>query len=140
MASGRNSEYHVLFLQLLDLVGAEREHPAENFVVVLAENRRGRTQRARRPAHAMLESLVRRRAHLLVLEPMPEAERFEVVVLVNVDAVLDRISGDSGALQLRSEIVGVMRTRERADELVERCGIFDARGRSRECGIGGGSS
>src|SRR5271166_5468756 len=136
MASEPNSEYHVLFLQLLDLVGAEREHSAENFVVVLTENRRGRSQRARRAAHAMLESLVRRRPHLLVLEPMPEAERIEVVVLVDVDAVLDRVSGDSGALQLRGEILRVVRARKRADELIDRRTILNARGRSRECGIG----
>src|ERR1700684_987193 len=113
MSNGQNSEYHVLFLQLLDLVGAEREHPAEDFVVVLSENRRSRSQRARRAAHAMLKSLVRRGPHLLVLEPMPEAERFEVVVLVDVDAVLDRVSCDSGALQLRGEIVRIVRPRER---------------------------
>ena len=40
MTSEKNSEYHVFFLQLLDFLGAEAEHPAEDFVVVLAEDRR----------------------------------------------------------------------------------------------------
>src|SRR5258708_23437380 len=64
-----------------------------------------------------------------MLEPMPEAERLEVVVLVNIDAVLDRIRGDSGGLQLRSELVRVVHASQRADELIDRRGILNARSR-----------
>src|SRR5260370_38085313 len=85
------SEYHVLFLQLLDLVGAEREHLAEDFVVVLAKDRRRRTERARGAAQPMRQSFVRRRAHLLVIVPMPEAARREGVVLMRGGAVLVRV-------------------------------------------------
>src|SRR5208282_4079304 len=38
------SEYHVFFGQLLDFLAAEAEHPAEDFVIVLTEDRRRAAQ------------------------------------------------------------------------------------------------
>src|SRR5580658_7128048 len=67
---------------------------------------------------------------------MPEAERLEIFVLVDIDAVLDRISGDLGGLQLHREIVRVVNTRERSDELIDCRGILDARGRGRKARLG----
>src|ERR1017187_5201921 len=84
----------------------------------------------------MLESFVGRRAHLLVLEPMPEAERLEVVVLVDIDAVLDRIDGNSGGLQLRGEFLRVVDAGERADELMDCRLVLDANGPSRKTLVG----
>ena len=80
---------------------------------------------------------------MLVLEPMPETERLEVFVLMDVDAVLDRIRGDARCLQPRSQIIRLMTARERTDELIERRGVLDSRscgGESRVAGVAPQSS
>src|SRR5277367_435247 len=106
-------------------------------MVVLSEYRRRRPKRAGRAVHAMLESFVRRRTHFLVLEPMPKAERLEIVVMMDIDAVLDRIGCHSGGLQLHGEIVGIVSARKRSNELVYCRGVLDPRNRTRKARVGG---
>src|SRR5271154_4771169 len=132
------SEYHVFLLQLPDFLGREAEQLAEDFLVVLTQDRPGAAKRARRAAEAVLQSFVGRRAHMLVFEPVPEIESLEVFVLMDVDAVLHRIRGDARCLQTRSQIIRRMTAGQGADELIEPLALFDSgqlRGESRVAGV-----
>src|SRR5208282_2127430 len=54
-------EYHPLALELLNFFCAQSYHTAEYFIAMLAENRRGGAQLARRAAQPMLQAFIRRR-------------------------------------------------------------------------------
>lgn len=94
---GKPSIYHFLALELFDPGRAHPEDFAQHFIVMLPERGRGPEQVARRAAHAMFETFVGRRSHFLVIEPVPEAERFEVFVAMEIHAVLHRIGGYAAA-------------------------------------------
>src|ERR1700722_10413849 len=97
-AHGRPSIYHFLALELFDL---RRRHPhdlAQHFVAMLSQCR-CRPQTARRAAHAMFETFVRRRPHYLVVEPLPEAKRLQVFVAMDIHAALHRVSRDADCLK-----------------------------------------
>jgi len=58
----------------------------KDLLVVLTEQPAPRpAQFSRSSAQAMRQSFVRRRSHVLVLEPVPEIESFEVFILMKVN-------------------------------------------------------
>src|ERR1700675_542161 len=93
---------------------------------MLSEHRRWPLWTAGRAAHPMFETLIGRRAHLLMLEPLPEAERLEVFVAMNIHAVLHRIRRHPSGLQRGSQLLGIAPADQFSNELVERCELAKA--------------
>src|SRR5690242_14235422 len=95
----RRSKDHPLLFEPRDLVRVQPDQLAEHLFVVLAERGPRRAQLARRAFQPIAQALIWRRAHDLVIEPVPEAEGFEIFVAMKVDAVLHGVSCDARGLQ-----------------------------------------
>src|SRR3990172_273314 len=72
----------------------------------------------------MLQALIGRGPHLFVLEPMPEIEGLKILVLVQVNAVLHRIGGNSGRLEMGGQLGSTTLAKLTRDKLVQRLSML----------------
>src|SRR5271156_5911994 len=67
----------------------------------------------------MLRTHVRRRTHRLMFEPVPESERLQVFVMMQIEAALDWIRSHARLLQPGGQIPNLKPTHQSRDEFVE---------------------
>src|SRR6185437_3741001 len=73
----------------------------------------------------MLQAFVWRRTHMRMLEPMPEAECGEILIAMQVGAILHGVGRHTSALQRRCQFIGAPIADCFRDEEIESLGICE---------------